>query len=131
MVVKLYVDEAGARSARQVAEPLVVSNLTRVEVASALWRKQRAGELTTADVNVLLTAFDDDWAGSRYAITDVSSAVIEAAARLVGVHGLRAYDAVQLATAIAARAVAPECNELATFDDDLRLAAAAEGFALI
>lgn len=57
-----------------------------------------------------------------------TGAVLEAAARLCAVHGLRAYDAVQLASALAVRDAVPECRTFAAFDRQLRAAAAAEGF---
>jgi hypothetical protein len=44
---------------------------------------------------------------------------------------VRAYDAVQLASALAARAANPGCREFACFDEGLRAAAAREGFALV
>jgi predicted nucleic acid-binding protein len=55
--------------------------------------------------------------------------VIDDAAHLVAVHLLRAYDAVQLATARAVRAADPSCTTFACFDQQLAQAAAAEGFA--
>jgi hypothetical protein len=57
--------------------------------------------------------------------------VLDSAARLCAVHGLRAYDAVQLAAAVATKAVLPECRAFAAYDQDLRTAAATEGFALV
>ncbi len=45
-------------------------------------------------------------------------------------YGLRAYDAVQLASAEAARAADPGCDSFACFDASLRDAAAGAGFAL-
>ncbi len=61
----------------------------------------------------------------------MTASVLEDAARLTGVHGLRAYDAVQLAAAVAVRAVEPSCTELAVFDGALRNAATVEGFTLV
>ncbi len=58
-------------------------------------------------------------------------AVLEGAARLCAVHGLRAYDAVQLACASVARDAVPECQTFPAFDRHLRGAAAAEGFSLV
>ncbi|MDQ6783137.1 MAG: hypothetical protein M3063_06800 [Actinomycetota bacterium] len=46
-------------------------------------------------------------------------------------HGLRAYDAVQLGSALAVRDVEKGCRSVAAFDAGLRRAAAAEGFALV
>mgnify|MGYP000037555924 CR=1 FL=1 len=53
------------------------------------------------------------------------------AARFAAVHGLRAYNAVQLASATTGRAVPPELAVLACFDRSLRAAAAVEGFGLL
>lgn len=43
-------------------------------------------------------------------------------------HGLRANDAIQLATAAAVRAADPSISRFAAFDKDLRGAAGVEGF---
>ena len=43
-LVKLYADEPGHEQVRQPMH-LVVAQLARVEVPSAIWRKQRLGEL--------------------------------------------------------------------------------------
>ncbi len=61
----------------------------------------------------------------------VPEETLEDAVRLTGVHGVRAYDAVQLASARAARAVDPGIDAFAAFDHGLRRAAAAEGFTLL
>ncbi len=46
-------------------------------------------------------------------------------------HGLRAYDAVQLASACAVNAAVPEGTAFVAFDKTLRAAAAAEGLELL
>ncbi len=60
-----------------------------------------------------------------------TAGVLERAARLCAVHGLRAFDAVQLGSALAVRDVEPACDAFAVFDERLRPVAAAEGFALV
>ncbi|MGH3979596.1 MAG: type II toxin-antitoxin system VapC family toxin [Pseudonocardiaceae bacterium] len=134
-VVKLYADEQDHQLVRGLGG-LVVSALARVEVPAAIWRKQRMGELGAADAAVLVAAFEADYHGSpgdqpRFGVVAATAAVLEAASRLVGVHGLRAYDAVQLASATAAAEAVPDCRTVAAFDVTLRVAAAAEGFALL
>jgi len=47
---------------------------------------------------------------------------------VTAVHALRSGDAVQLAAALAARAVEPACDSMLVFDEALRRAAAREGF---
>lgn len=134
-VVKLYADEPDHQLIRGQGL-LVVSTLARVEVPAAIWRKHRMGELEPADAAVLIAAFEADYHGSaveapRLAAVAATATVLESAARLVGVHGLRAYDAVQLASAKAAAHAVPDCRTVAAFDVSLRGAAAAEGFALL
>ena len=131
-LVKLYADEPGHERIREVSN-LVVSQLARVEVPSALWRKQRLGELDADAARLLTSAFEADWSGTeeeppRFSVVTPAVAVLDGAARLCAVHGLRAYDAVQLASALAVRDAVPECQAFAAFDRQLRAAAAAEGF---
>ena len=114
----------------------MVSALARVEVPAALWRKHRIGELEASDARVLVDEFEADFFGvedtrSRFIVVGVSVEVLDAAARLVAVRGLRTYDSVQLAAASAALAADPGCASFACFDQSLRDAAAAEGFRLI
>lgn len=134
-IVKLYADEADHDVVRSLETPSIVSALARVEVPSALWRKNRIGELDDADTSLLVAAFETDWNRPiderRFVAVGVSSARLSAAARLTGVHGLRAYDAVQLATAIAARREIPMCTSFSCFDRGLNRAAATEKFTIL
>jgi predicted nucleic acid-binding protein len=130
-LVKLYADEDGAELVRST-RLFVVSAVARVEVPAAIWRKHRLGQLSAADAGVLTSAFEADWydaTGPFVAIAAVGDVLADAAA-LVGTHGLRAYDAVQLASAAAARAADPEVDTVLCFDTDLSEAAAREGFGL-
>lgn len=136
-VVKLYADEAGHREIRALTT-MAVSELARVEVPAALWRKHRMGQLSVESASILVRAFEADYSPGGDGDGDtalipvaVSSVLLENAAALVSTHGLRAYDAVQLSTALAARAADPECSVFAAFDDQLREAAAKSGFELL
>ena len=134
-LVKLYADEPDHKVVRDL-DILVVSCLARVEVPAAFWRKHRLGQLSAADAGVLATAFEIDYFGvdgglPRFAVVGLPAEILEHGAHLVAVHGLRGYDAVQLSSALAARAADPSCATVACFDDRLRNAAAAEGFTLV
>ena len=129
-LVKLDADEPDAGGVRSLPH-LVVSELARVEVPAALWRKSRVGELSTRLAAVLVAEFEADDLGTaeeppRFLIIRVTPAILGHAARLVGVHGLRAYDAVQLGSAAATHRAVPDGVLFAVFDDGLRDAAAAE-----
>jgi predicted nucleic acid-binding protein len=134
-LVKLYADETDHKVVRDL-DVLVVSCLARVEVPATLWRKHRIGELDSADARLLVTAFEIDYFGTdvqepRFAVVGLPAQVLDDSARLVAVHGLRGYDAVQLSSALAVRVADPSCGAVACFDRALRDASAAEGFALV
>jgi hypothetical protein len=133
--VKLYADEPGHRAIRAL-QLLVISAITRVEVPSALWRKARTRELDESATAILVSAFELDFHGDddsqpRFAVISLTEAVLITAAREAARHALRAYDAVQLASALAIREVDPRCNHFACFDAELRHAASRESFTLV
>lgn len=134
-VVKLYADEDGHQPVRALGA-LAVAQICRVEVPAALWRKQRLGELEASDARILTADFEADFYGTdeeapRFAVLATTVGILDDAARLCAAHGLRAYDAIQLASALAARTADPACDTVAAFDDSLRQAASAEAFALL
>jgi uncharacterized protein len=136
-LVKLYATEVG-RPEVLAAEQLtmLVSDLARVEVPAALWKKHRAGELSSDDAQLLAAQFTADQRGTRstaprWPSLTVTRNILDNAGHLAAVHSLRAYDAVQLATALAARAVDPSVALFVCFDKGLNKAAATEGFNLV
>ena len=101
-----------------------------MEVPAALWRKRRVGELEPHAAATLVADFEADWfEQGRFGVVKVSDELLDAAARHLARHALRAYDAVQLASAIAVRDMHRELERFVCFDRDLEAAAAAEGFA--
>jgi len=133
--VKLYADEPGHQAVRAL-ERVVVSCLARVEVPAALWRKQRRGELGEGELRVLVLEFEADYFGTaveapRFLVAGIPPIVLDAAARLLASHTLRAYDAIQLASACAVRDADPNCDAFACADRRLRAAAVAEGFEIL
>jgi uncharacterized protein len=134
-LVKLYADEPGHEQIRKL-HAIAVAQIVRVEIPAALWRKQRMGEFAVEDVRVLTADFEADYFGEldqapRFASIAVTSGVLDQAANLCATRGLRAYDAVQLSSALAARRADRDCTSFAVFDVSLRAAGAAEGFDLI
>ena len=102
--------------------------ITRVEVAAALAKAVRDDRMERAEARAVERTFTGDWAAFiRVGLTD---GLLTKAGELAWRHGLRGYDAVQLAAALTWREVAGEAEEemvFACFDNDLRRAAAAEG----
>jgi uncharacterized protein len=115
---------------------VTVSAIARVEVVSALWRRAHAGELSLEDTTALVREFVADYQGTpyearRYQPVASSRSLLERAAGLVAGRGLRTLDAIQLASALAARRSEPDCRTMIVLDEKLRWAAAAEGFELL
>jgi predicted nucleic acid-binding protein len=134
-LVKLYADESGSDVVRNLGV-LVVSALARVEVPAAIWRKVRTGELDAASAQVLVEEFEADYYGEedqaeRFVAVGVDDDLLGAAAGLAARHSLRAYDAVQLSSALAVRQSAPQCHTFAAFARHLCVAAATEGFRIL
>jgi predicted nucleic acid-binding protein len=81
---------------------------------------------------VLTRAFEADWldASGPFVPIALRATLLDEAAALVVIHGLRAYDGVQLACAMAARTSDGDVDTLLCFDTDLSTAARREGFSL-
>ena len=102
-LLKQYVTETGSNWVRTylssaTAPAVFTSQLTAVEATCAFARRLRDGALLPADHATAVRAFDYDIA-YQYTLLDVMPVTIDAARRLANLHPLRAYDAVQLATA--------------------------------
>ncbi len=77
----------------------------------------------------MVSSFESDlfrtpFTARRFEVIQINPPLLDRAAGLTGTARLRAYDAVQLASAEAARAAAPDCDTFACFDSGLRDAAA-------
>jgi uncharacterized protein len=134
-LVKLYADEEGHGPVRQL-DAVVIAQIARVEVPAAVWRKQRIGEVSGEEARLLTAEFEADYFGTddeppRFVAVRTTAGVLDQAARLCAVHGLRAYDGIQLSSALAARGADSACAQFTAFDRSLRIAAAAEGFSLL
>jgi predicted nucleic acid-binding protein len=134
-VVKRYADEAGSAWVRQITDPqaqntILLSEITLTEVTAALAAKQRAPKGITLDQrNRVLSRFFQD-CDEHFTLVSIDRSVIDRAVDLAQRHRLRAYDAVQLATALEAspiiEAQALPALTLIAADTDLLTAAAAE-----
>jgi predicted nucleic acid-binding protein len=104
-IVKRYVNEIGTAWVAGLTDPtsgnrIYVASITGVEVVSAITRRQRGGSLSATDAITVLTRFRHDLA-HEYRVVEISPALVAAAMMFAEAHALRAYDAVQLATAVA------------------------------
>jgi predicted nucleic acid-binding protein len=100
-LVKRYVREAGSATVaglfRRRAK-LAASGLAIVEVPAALFRRARAGEVAMAEAQTHAAEVARDL--DQMYVVEARKAVLDCARDLVERHPLRAYDAVQLASAL-------------------------------
>ena len=134
-VVKRYIQEIGTGWVRGIADPaasnlIYLARITDVELTSAVVRRQRGGNISATDADATLRQFRQDLA-LGYRIIEVTPGLLSTARLLAERHGLRAYDAVQLAAAVDLNAqwVAAGTGTiiLVSADQELNAAATAEG----
>ena len=111
-LVKLYVEEPGreeVENAVQEVRVVAVSEIGYVEARSALARKEREGSFSPDEHDAAVEQLQWDYR-EVYLSRPVTGDLIVHAGELAREHGLRAYDAVHLATALVLR---EESRELA------------------
>jgi hypothetical protein len=77
----------------------VIAQITGAEIIAAVTRRLRRGDTTLADAATPISNIEVDFAGD-YFLLETSLARVREAMALAQTHGLRGYDAVQLATAL-------------------------------
>jgi hypothetical protein len=123
--VKLTVPEPGAGDVRRLwsSRELIASSLVAYpEVVSALAAARRARRLTPARHRWASEAFDTVW--QEVDVVGADEPLAFFAGALASRHGMRALDAVHLASALA---TAGTSTLMVSWDGDLRRAALAEG----
>jgi predicted nucleic acid-binding protein len=131
-LVKRYVKEAGSEDVRRLVRRrarLATSVLAGVEIPSALARRAREGDLPLNAAREHSRRVASDLSETH--VVAARAHVLEIAAELVWRHPLRAYDAVQLGSAVG---LARESRMAVTFvcaDQRLATAAAAEGLRVV
>jgi predicted nucleic acid-binding protein len=128
-LMKLYLDdEAGVEGLQEVVDlpaSLVTSRLAYVEVRAALASARRAGRLTAGAHDVAVGAFEQVWSG--YDVIEINATLGSRAAEVAEQYGLRAGDAIHLASALE---IGDEATVVVVWDGRLRVAAAAAGLAV-
>ena len=133
-LVKRYVREPGSEYLLDLlTNPrgtlFVISRLVPLEIASAVTRRSRAGDLAPEQASALLDAMREDIA-SRFRIYEVSQRVWSRAEALISTHALRAADSIHLATTLIHAASISERVTFACADQPLLAAAGNEGLLL-
>jgi predicted nucleic acid-binding protein len=104
----------------------IASLLGYAEVRSALAAASRAGRLAGPAIAAALRTAEVAW--DHVSHVEIDGSLVRAAGELAERHGLRAADAIHLASAIRTREAG---TVFVSFDHRLREAAAAEGFAVL
>jgi uncharacterized protein len=138
VLVKRHIAEVGSAWIRALADPatgnlITTARISMVEVYSALNRRMREATLDPTDYATLVADFEALCAG-EYTLVELAPPIVSRARLLLERHPLRAYDAVQLASALVANDTLVAAGLVAlTFiaaDDQLVTAALAEGLAV-
>jgi predicted nucleic acid-binding protein len=126
-LVKLYVEEPGSDTVRQLAESAAIvstATIAYTETRAALARRRRERALRPAAFASAKKTFEAEW--PHYFTIEVTSALCRQAGDFAERYRLRAYDSVHLAAfAEIARAAGVRETEFSSFDDALNRAASA------
>jgi predicted nucleic acid-binding protein len=137
-LVKRYVIETGTAWVTGLLDPtarnrLYIARITGAEVTAALTRRERGGHLSAFDAAAAIAFFQHDYA-NRLRPVEITAALVDDAMIAARTHGLRGYDAVQLAAALYAnsRRLARKLAPLIfiTADTSLLAAGMAEGLSI-
>jgi hypothetical protein len=136
-LVKRYIREASSAWVDSIVSDTVndiyVSEIARVEVVATITRRGRGQRLSAARINTTVRRFLADL-DAVYLPIAVTHRLIERATELAMKHGLRGYDAMQLAAALLVRDRSVSLGEpivtLISADHELNAAASAEGLAV-
>jgi predicted nucleic acid-binding protein len=119
-LVKRYVREAGSADVNALtagAAAVATAVVTRAEVAAAFARAVRVGVLDDVGGRRAQRRFSREWTDLMR--VPVTEALVARAEALAWAHGLRGYDAVQLASALTWQDALGQEVVLATFDRQL------------
>ncbi|MEK6287662.1 MAG: type II toxin-antitoxin system VapC family toxin [Acidobacteriota bacterium] len=129
-LVKRYVRESGSEWVRREIRnhKVLIAQITPVEVAAALGKNLAKGKISEFSFYQARRRFLLHIKQHQYRIVQLSDRIIGEAMRLTSAHSLRAYDAVQLATALIAVGALDRSQFLfITSDSNLEKASFKEG----
>lgn len=101
---KLYHEEDGTEELEKIFSQVKIteiflSEITKIEFTSTIWKKVRTKEITTKQANLTLELFENDF--GKYNFVATNSLLLEQARNLTtkyGKDGLRTLDSIQLST---------------------------------
>jgi predicted nucleic acid-binding protein len=103
-LIKRYILENGTRWVRSfttstIGNTIIVSPVTQVEVISGISRRKREGTITPRTAHAIRLLIDRH-IQREYTVIELTSIISRRAEDLLEKHPLRAYDAIQLASAL-------------------------------
>jgi hypothetical protein len=131
-LVKRYIQELGSRWFRREVDHhiIIIAHITGVEVHAALAARYRIGTIPLFSFYQARNKFADHVKRGLYQVQPLTESIVTIATTLLPHYPLRAYDAVQLATALDYLKTHPSQKTAFCFltaDDQLERAAVAEG----
>jgi predicted nucleic acid-binding protein len=126
-LIKRYVVEPGTVWVRSITNrssgnTVMIAHITQIEIVSGASRRAREGTLTPRTARAVRLLIDRH-ARREYMVLGLTPQVVQRAEDLLTVHPLRAYDSVQLASALESntRLVAAGLSPLLFVSADVRL----------
>jgi predicted nucleic acid-binding protein len=136
-LAKRYILETGSAWLRGLinqttGNKVFIVRTTAIEMIAAISRREIGGSLNSADAAAARLVFRADLA-SEYQVVELSATLANLAMHLAERHGLRGYDAIQLAAALEVNTLRTSFGSppitLLSSDTELNTAAKAEGLA--
>lgn len=105
-LLKLYHRESDTaelelRLSKLAISEIFLSEITKIEFSSAVWKKVRTKEISKMQAETTINLFEADF--EKYTFIAIDSLLVERARILIakyGVEGLRTLDSIQLASAV-------------------------------
>ena len=131
-LVKKYFKEKNSSeviSAWKSSIGIATSAVAYAELLAAVYRKAAETRVRKAHFQSVVRNFQEDW--SSFIIVEVDNRLNETIHKVIANHGLRGFDAIHLASALAIGSAVVDNFIFACYDERLRQAAQAEGVEMI
>jgi predicted nucleic acid-binding protein len=131
-LVKRFVSEPGSSEIQSLlteGEPVASATIAYVELYSGLTRRHREGGLSHGQYRLACRRVERDW--MALVKVELGAEILSSARGLIQRHGLRAFDAIHLASALGLQAAANEPVTFVAADQRLLRAATGERLATV
>jgi uncharacterized protein len=134
-LVKRYISEIGSAWVSGLFDPVLghevfVAAVSGVEIVAAVTRRTRGSSISSTDATAVCSQLRNDLQ-AEYQILEITENIINSAMKLAETHGLRGYDAIQLAAGCAVNVLCIANNlppiVFVSADNELNMAASSEG----